>query len=167
MKKIIFLDIDGVLNSGRWFAKTGGEPDADGYGVSFDPAAVDCLGRILSETGAEIVISSSWKWLGLDTMRNMWKDRNLPGKVIDVTLDKISDELLFSLDLDGFDVAKLKGFVIAEWLSRYGKDVSQYVIIDDEDCVLPSQREHLILTDPYLGITDKIARKIIILLLIG
>ena len=63
MKKIIFLDIDGVLNSGRWFAKTGGEPDADGYGVSFDPAAVDCLGRIISETGAEIVISSSWKWL--------------------------------------------------------------------------------------------------------
>ena len=30
MKRIIFLDIDGVLNSGRWFAKTGGEPDAEG-----------------------------------------------------------------------------------------------------------------------------------------
>ena len=74
----------------------------------------------------------------------------------------ISDELLLSLDLDGFDVAKLKGFEIAEWLSHHGKDVSQYVIIDDEDCVLPSQREHLILTDPYLGITDKIARKIIL-----
>lgn len=162
MKRIIFLDIDGVLNSGRWFAKTGGEPDADGYGVSFDPVAVDCLGRILSETGAEIVISSSWKWLGLDTMRNMWKDRNLPGKVIDITPDKISDGLLLSLDLEGFDVAKLKGFEIAEWLSLHDKDVSQYVIIDDEDCVLPSQREHLILTDPYLGITDKIARKIIL-----
>ena len=67
-----------------------------------------------------------------------------------------------SLDLDDFDVAKLKGFEIAEWLSRHEKDVSQYVIIDDEDCVLPSQREHLILTDPYLGITDKIARKIIL-----
>ena len=55
MKKIIFLDIDGVLNSGRWFAKTGGEPDADGYGISFDPVAVDCLGKIISETGADIV----------------------------------------------------------------------------------------------------------------
>ena len=108
------------------------------------------------------MISSSWKWLGLETMRNMWKDRNLPGNVIDVTPDEISDELLLSLNLDGFDVAKLKGFEIAEWLSRYGKDVSQYVIIDDEDCVLPSHSEHLILTDPYLGITDKIARKIIL-----
>ena len=162
MKKIIFLDIDGVLNTERWYVKTGREPDADGYGVPFDPVAIDCLRRIISETGAEIVISSSWKWLGLNTMRNMWKDRNLPGKVIDITPDKISDELLFSLDLDGFDVTKLKGFEIAEWLSLHEKDVSQYVIIDDEDCVLPSQSEHLILTDPNLGITDKIARKIIL-----
>ena len=54
MKRIIFLDIDGVLNSGRWFAKTGGETDADGYGISFDPVAVDCLGKIISETGAEL-----------------------------------------------------------------------------------------------------------------
>ena len=86
----------------------------------------------------------------------------MPGKVIDVTPDYYSDEMLPNVSSDSLDIAKLKGFEIAEWLSLHEKSVSQYVIIDDDDCVLPAQREHLILTNSDLGITDRIARKIIL-----
>ena len=164
MKKIIFLDIDGVLNSGRWFAKIGGEPDADGYGISFDPVAVDCLGRIISETGAEIVISSSWKWLGLDTMRNMWKDRNLPGKIIGITPNSVSDELLIDADIDSMELFHIRGEEIKEWLKKHGKRVCNYVIIDDMDNMLPGQQSHFVQTNPEMGITEDDAEKAIAIL---
>lgn len=160
-KRIIFLDIDGVLNTGRWFFETNGKVGEDGF-YTFDPVAVENLRKIISETGADIVISSSWKCYGKDSMLEMWSKRNMPGKVIDVTPDYYSDEMLPNVSSDSLDIAKLKGFEIAEWLSLHEKSVSQYVIIDDDDCVLPAQREHLILTNSDLGITDRIARKIIL-----
>lgn len=107
--KIIFLDIDGVLNSqnhadklyNEWLLRQGwneetvlpkghGELMRDGqykdkYGVLFDPACVDWLRRIINETGAKIILSSDWRKSGIDTIRQMWEDRELPGEIIDVT----------------------------------------------------------------------------------
>lgn len=68
--KVIFLDIDGVLNTKYWENMK----VRDQYGHTFDPNSVANLARIIEETGAEIVISSSWKCLGLDTLQKMWKD---------------------------------------------------------------------------------------------
>ena len=44
-------------------------------------------------THADIVIESSWKYLGLEAMQDMWKDRQLPGKVIGITPSAISDNI--------------------------------------------------------------------------
>jgi hypothetical protein len=38
-------------------------------------------------TTKEAVISSSWRTDGLDIMKDLWKYRDLPGEVIDVTPD--------------------------------------------------------------------------------
>ena len=57
MKKVIFLDFDGVLNP-KWWNR--GKP-SDKYGVLFEAKSVACLRKIINETGADIVISSSWK----------------------------------------------------------------------------------------------------------
>ena len=61
MRKIIFLDIDGVL-SPRWWNS---DKQSDNYGCLFDAKAVANLAKIVEETDAEIVISSSWKNVGL------------------------------------------------------------------------------------------------------
>ena len=45
MRKIIFLDIDGVLNTCWWDRKT----PVDKYGYAFDPNAVANLAKIISE----------------------------------------------------------------------------------------------------------------------
>ena len=77
MKRIIFLDIDGVLNvypQGR-----------DKYGSTFHTHFEDNLHELIEKTGAEIVISSTWRYSGLKVMQNMWRDRGLAGKVIDIT----------------------------------------------------------------------------------
>ena len=59
MNKVIFLDIDGVLNTNNWYTQKGRNAIKDKYGYTFDPKSVANLKRIVEETGADIVISSS------------------------------------------------------------------------------------------------------------
>lgn len=75
MKKVIFLDFDGVLTSGKNYDAlvSAGKPVSDEYGDLFDPEAVANLQMILESTGASIVISSNWNVLGMGTMKAMWK----------------------------------------------------------------------------------------------
>lgn len=57
MRKIIFLDIDGVLNSVDYFDQT---KHCDGYS-EINPEQVKLLKEIIDRTGAEIVLSSTWR----------------------------------------------------------------------------------------------------------
>ena len=168
MKKIIFLDFDGVLNTEHYqsLLQYQGKPWQDEYGAFFDPNAVKQLKRIIDATGADIVVESSWKYLGLDAMKELWKVRSLPGRVIDITPSSISDEYLSNVDLDNLDASMLhcKGLEIASWLSKYETQDIRYVIIDDEYVILDSQLSHFILTNPYEGITEEQANKIISIL---
>ena len=87
MTKIIFLDFDGVLNTEYYqeLLQFQSSPWQDEYGAFFDPNAVKQLKRIIDATDADIVVESSWKYLGLDAMKELWKVRNLPGKKNDIT----------------------------------------------------------------------------------
>ncbi len=58
MMKIIFLDIDGVLNHMYWLKKMKG---VEGDKKFFDPDCVRRLNTITDKTGAKIVLSSSWR----------------------------------------------------------------------------------------------------------
>ena len=65
MKRIIFLDIDMVLNDTAFLraAYDGAIMLARDVGDAklIDPVRVERLNRIIAETGAEVVISSSWR----------------------------------------------------------------------------------------------------------
>ena len=164
MKKVVFLDIDGVLNTKWWHTQMVQNPSKDEYGYTFDPKAVANLKRIMDETGTDIVISSSWKCVGLIQLENMWNDRNLPGKIIGITPDFVSDELLQNADIDGNELFHSRGGEIKEWLRMHGKYVSNYAIIDDMDYILPEQQSHFVQTDPEVGITEEDAKKVIMIL---
>jgi hypothetical protein len=160
MRKIIFLDIDGVL-SPRWWNS---DKQSDNYGCLFDAKAVANLAKIVEETDAEIVISSSWKDMGLVELQNMWRDRDLPGKIVDITPDYMSDELLLKEDSADMDYLYERGSEIQGWLLLHGDDVSRYVIIDDMDDILPEQQSHFLQTDPEFGITNDDVKKVVHLL---
>ena len=151
MNKILFLDFDGVLNTEHYqgLLQYQGKPWQDEYGDFFDPKAVKQLKRIIDATDADIVVESSWKYLGLDAMKELWEVRNLPGTIIDITPSLLG---------------KNKGVEIASWLSKYAKQDIRYVIIDDEYVILDSQLPHFILTNPYEGITEEQANRAISML---
>ena len=110
-------------------------------------------------------MESSWKYLGLDAMKELWDVRNLPGRVIDITPSSVSDEHLININLDYLDTSILhcKGIEIASWLTEQTEDI-RYVIIDDEYVILESQLPHFILTNPYEGITEEQAERTISIL---
>ena len=91
----------------------------------------------------------------------MWKDRQLPGKVIGITPSAISDNILLSTDLDVLDSSMLhcKGAEIASWLHENNMQEVPYVIIDDEYVILESQLPHFILTNPYDGLIEELAMR--------
>lgn len=160
MRKVIFLDIDGVL-SPRWWDS---DKQSDNYGRLFDAKAVANLSKIIEETEADIVISSSWKNIGLVELQNMWRDRGLPGKIVDITPDYMSDELLLKEDSSNVDYLYERGSEIQGWLLLHGDEISRFVIIDDMDDILPEQQSHFVQTDPEFGITIDDVKKIVHLL---
>ena len=160
-KKVLFLDIDGVLNTKWWYTQMDRNSPRDQYGYAFDPKAVANLKRIVEETGADIVISSSWKSFGFSELEEMWTDRGLPGKLIGVTPNSVSDELLLDADIDSIELFHIRGEEIKEWLTKHGKIVSNYAIIDDMDNMLPEQQSHFVHTNPEFGITEGDAEKAI------
>ena len=164
MSKVIFLDIDGVLNTGWWYTQMDRNTPKDKYGYAFDPRSVANLKKIVDETGADIVISSSWKSFGLSELEKMWQNRELPGKLIGVTPNSVSDEMLFSADLDHIKIFPIRGMEIKEWLDKHGKKVSHYVIIDDMDNFLPDHQPYFVQTNPEVGITNDDVKKVVRLL---
>ena len=152
MRKIIFLDFDGVLNTEYYqgLLQFQEKQWQDEHGAFFDPNAVRQLKRIIDATGADIVVESSWKYLGLEAMQELWKVRNLPGKVIDITPSLTGNAS--------------KGEEIVVWLSEHATPDTRYVIIDDEYVVLDSQIPYFIWTNPYEGITEEQADRVISIL---
>ncbi len=73
--KVLFLDIDGVLNSSEWYAQP-----RDGLGdlAHFDPALVQRVDEIARRTGAAVVISSAWRLSHpLDELRPLLRSAGL------------------------------------------------------------------------------------------
>ena len=164
MIKVIFLDIDGVLNTRDWHSRMTKDTPRDEFGFAFDPVAVSNLAHIIEKTDAVIVISSSWKFYGVPKLRQMWKIRNLPGTILDITPNTVSDEVLLNANLDEMELGVCRGNEIKEWLSRHKGEVSNYVIIDDFDDLLPEQMCHAVITNTLIGITESDAEKSIMIL---
>lgn len=159
MDKIIFLDIDGVLNvipQGR-----------DDYGSCFHKHFEDNLRWIIEQTGAKIVISSTWRMSGLKVMQEMWKHRGLAGDVIDITPD--CAQLVNYGTFEYYDAVE-RGHEIQEWLDKHPQ-VKTYVIIDDDSDMLEVQKNNFVQTannqghpdciDIGYGLTRKCAERVV------
>ena len=163
--RFIFLDFDGVLNTEAWqrHCMTGGLPTEDGFGPVFDPEAVENLAAILTAVpDARIIVTSSWKWEGLEKMQRLWKKRGLPGVLLDITPDFVPtfDDTTFDEILKG-NLPVGRGAEINAWLKANRAEGCPYVILDDLPDFYPEQQPHYIETDPRVGITLEDAVKAI------
>lgn len=172
MRRFVFIDFDGVLNTERYHSELvcSGQKCSDQYGPLFDPVAVGNLKRIVDETDAEIVIISSWKLEGVGRMIDLWKARKMPGVLAGCTPDCISGMELLNVNLEDpavFAYLAGKGNEVKQWLKKNAPkkaDGYRYVILDDVPDFLTEQMEHFIQVDPRVGITEGDTEKAMIIL---
>lgn len=151
--KILFLDIDGVLNSHDWFKLRGERktnPDESKWKVDrlihdLDPRAVARLCIIIERTDAYCVLSSTWRLIrGLDETRNALVARGFPShRLISATPDLAQCEL-----------GVKRGSEIQKWLeSSEGSTCEKFVIVDDDSDMGPLL-PNLVITSTDYGLTD-------------
>ena len=146
--KVIFLDIDGVLNVDYC--------GHDDYGNYFNYIQVNNLKHIIEKTDAKIVISSSWRFSGLHVMKSMWEYRKLPGEVIDITPFEV--DLVYKGFFKYYDEVS-RGDEIQWWINTYKPE--NYVIIDDVEDFLDNQLNNFVKTKENIGLTKKLAEEAI------
>ena len=162
LQRCLFLDIDGVLNTIRYsdYLIDHDEDECDEDGAIFDPEAVANLAYIIEKVpDVKIIISSTWRFKGWEWMNRLWEKRGLPGKIASFTpmlyivcfIDKMRQRDTTSVYPYG-----TRALEINEWLRLYASNNPlsyKYVILDDFNDFLAMHQEHVIITDPYYGIT--------------
>lgn len=123
--KVIFLDVDGVMNCITTKAKI------DGY-MFVDDVKVALLKEIIDLTGAKVVLSSTWRygWYAMEHIEHPDE-----GDLRDIRMFKaLRDKLLeFGIELLGYtDDFGRRGAEISAWLKQWqGESIESYVVLDD------------------------------------
>ena len=135
--KVLFLDVDGVLNNGSWameMFERGVRIFRDG--LLYGPSLAQ-LRRIIDETGADIVVSSSWRLdpEAYDNLRE-W-------------LAKYGMAIRDQTPHTGGD----RGEDITAWFNQ-NPERYRYVILDD-DGDMGRHLKHLVRTDFNIGLTEE------------
>ena len=158
--KIIFLDIDGVLNSEKAYrsgecnyTKWNWENGMEDHHQSFCSWSKELLNKLIEETDAKIVISSTWRSSGVEFMRKVWELEGMSGEIIGITPN-------FRGGINGYTIPR--GCEIEHYLKHdlkfnhinWDKDTQQqymdrsgienYIIIDDDSDMLYGQRNHFV-----------------------
>ncbi len=147
-QKIIFLDIDGVLNSHRsWMAYnhlTFDEIEKINK-HELDPVAVGNLHRIITETGSRVVISSAWRiTLDLEALRDIFEYYGWEREwVIDVT-PRDEHRAHRGTEIEMWMMANVESFTNFK-----------YAIIDDDSDMLDWQKKRHVHTQYADGLLFK------------
>lgn len=131
--KVIFLDVDGVLNSIKY------ELERDENDPPFDRSRIPLIKRIVTETGAKIVLSSSWR-------RNWENGRGTDWKM-EWLVRAFSEQGVEIFGKTGISPNNDRAAEIREWLSD-NPDTERYAVIDD---IFFGWEEH----SPYVVITSE------------
>lgn len=137
---VLFLDVDGVLNSAAWFAS---QPPMSVTEV--DARAVRRVQRIIARTGAKVVLSSSWR----HTPELIEQLRAAGVPIDDVTGPRSPHGN--------------RGVEIADWL-RAHPEVTTFAIVDDDADAGDCAPERFVRTYWRTGMYGKHERAIIELL---
>lgn len=144
MNKIIFLDIDGCLNHYFWYISKKPIENLVSFDEDLDPACIERINKLCSETNAKVVISSDWR---IDSYYKERLERAGLQNIIGHTPITV-----FNIFKGGKNCSR--GEEIATWLSNH-PEVTNYVIIDDRTDFLEEQIIHYVHINPHFGLTDE------------
>jgi hypothetical protein len=146
---VVACDFDGVLNS---HASHMAKPPEERKRMTLDPVAVARLNRLVRETGAVVVVSSSWR-------------ENRDRAMLQAVLDEVGFEgtvigrtpRFLKTTPGGLAVAESRGHEIQTWLdaaSDYGILIKGFVILDDSSDMTPLM-DRLVKTEFATGLLDE------------
>lgn len=139
--KVIFLDIDGVLNSKAYDQKRNINEQSN-----IDETRLPLIKKIVDATNAHIVLSSTW--------REHWdkeqENRDLDGQYIHRLFSKYGLDIYDKTPILGHR-AKRKD-EIKQWLKNSSVPVESFVIIDDYRFGWEEYSEQFVKTEPIFGL---------------
>lgn len=154
MKKIVFLDIDGVLNSDFWNKNHQREISV---GALIDESKIKLLCKLIKDTDAQIILHSGWKYWFDSNLRPLRKEAEnlkvllekeglaISGVTPDHATEEIKNSKKFSL---------IKAGEILAWLEQHN-DVDTWVVMDDLDLHNAEVARHQVKTDQSIGLTGE------------
>lgn len=166
--KVLFLDIDGVLNTHDFCPRAMCGP--------IHREKVTLLNHVLDTTGAHVVLSSAWRYLVYRGEMNLkglgWllrshglRDDRLVGITREDTMVERSGEWNGSTP---WPQANERGEQIADWLrlslGQVGVSIARYAVVDDLDLGISEAGHPFVDTDGSVGLTDWEADRLIELL---
>lgn len=167
--KVVFLDIDGVLNSEHFMLtleeqheqRCHPEPPRPKRATTctcfqldrqIDPAALARLNVLVSETGSQVVVSSSWRTIfDLPTLQRILDGHGLRFQLLDATPDGPNDPRKRALFPETDMISR--GQEIDFWL-RDHPEVECFVILDDSGD-MAMHKPWLVQTDFHEGFLDE------------
>lgn len=142
MIKVIFLDIDGVLNHELLVKSRAGKRH------QLCRNSIKYLNTLIKNTNAKVVVTSTWrKSRTINELQKALDDYGFEGVVIDKT--------------DVLGSHTVRGNEILKWIKDHEKLVgpyykySNYIILDDDSDMLYWQRNNFICVDGYCGLSPK------------
>lgn len=158
MDKIIFLDIDGVLNSRQWFMNVHLKEKPR---FQIDPKTIKRLNHIIYKTGAKVVISSTWR-AGREIEWFNWcfNLHGFNGLVIGKTPIINHDMVVIPR---GVEIMEFCGthYGHPAYFKEHPSRLAGYVILDDDADMLYEQKDNFVNTDFDYGLCDHHVPKII------
>lgn len=154
--KVVFLDIDGVVNTliidTKPFKTDRGQISRDGFyyklnmpddGEVSNRQAVMWLNKLCKETNAKIVITSTWRFGngGLEKTKKALYNSGLLKEI----------EIIGETPRK-YNYNNIRGYEIEEYLNQH-PEIDNYVIIDDDLDILTKQMNNFVATDTNIGMT--------------
>lgn len=171
--KVIFLDIDGVMNGSDEIVDLIKNHGKNGIEATF-PTDTKCklLKQLIDETGAKIVLSSTWR-LHSSSIRDLdavFKPHDLhlfdrtchqvtANKFIGTVYEGVAPVQTYKYHEHSDTIIGDRGAEIALWLLEH-KDVTNFVILDDESFDIKNWfPNNIVKTNTKIGIQEDHIKK--------
>lgn len=152
MAQVIFLDIDGVLNSNFW----NDQPQSEiSDGTYIDEEKIKLLASLVKTRNTQIILHSGWRFWFDSKFKPLCKESEklmellnknglqIDGFTPDLTTEEIRKTKMFSL---------IKADEILSWLDVH-KNITEWVVLDDLDLHNTLIEQHQVKPDPAVGLT--------------
>ena len=151
--KVIFLDIDGVLNTESYRE----DPKVDYFEEPISEVHMSWLEHLVKETDAKIVLSSTW--------REYWDCGDIQSDRFGEYINNLFEKYGLKI-FDKTPELKDRDREINEWLKLHSGQIERYVILDDFDFEWSeSNAKYLVKTEDDVGFDEKASEKAIRILI--